>query len=108
MRIEQQGSKLIDDTRRERLQQFADKLVRFLRTKNGEVTSATASKYLRQDPAFAAAMRNVPSFGAFIKLFDTFELITSNTSGGTSKVRLTDNAPPRRRRARTKRPDPNI
>ena len=108
MRIEQQGSKLIDDTRRERLQQFADDLVRFLRTKNGEVTAATASKHLRQDPAFATAMRNIPSFGAFIKLFDTFELITSNTSGGTSKVRLTDNAPPRRRRARTKRPDPNI
>ena len=61
---------------------------------------------MRQDPAFATAMRNIPSFGAFIKLFDTFELITSNTSGGTSKVRLTDNAPPRRRRARTKRPDP--
>ena len=107
MRIEQQGSKLIDDTRRERLQQFADELVRFLRT-NGEVTAATASKHLRQDPAFATAMRNIPSFGAFIKLFDTFELITSNTSGGTSKVRLPDNAPLRRRRARTKRPDPNI
>ena len=107
MRIEQQGSKLIDDTRRERLQQFADELVRFLRT-NGEVTTATAPKHLRQDPAFATAMRNIPSFGAFIKLFDTFELITSNTSGGTNKVHLTDNAPPRRRRARTKRPDPNI
>ena len=81
-------------------------LVRSLRTKNGEVTTATASKHLRQDPAFATAMRNIPSFGAFIKLFDTFELITSNTSGGASKGRLTDNAP--RRRARTKRPEPNI
>ena len=82
MRIEQQGSRLIDDTRKERLQVFADKLVRFLRTKNGEVTSSTASKYLRQDPAFAAAMRNVPSFGAFIKLFDALELVTSDASGG--------------------------
>ena len=108
MRIEQQGSKLIDDTRRERLQQFADELVRFLRGKNGEVATATASKHLRQDPAFATAMRNIPSFGALIQLFDAFELITSNTSGGTSKVRLTDNAPAPRRRARTKRPDPNI
>ena len=108
MRIEQQGSKLIDDTHRERLQQFADELVRFLRTRNGEVTAATSPKHLRQDPAFGTAMRIIPNFGAFIKLFDTFELITSNTSGGTSKVRLTDNAPPRRRRARTKRPDPNI
>ena len=108
VRIEQQGSTLIDNTRRERLQSFADKLVRFLRTKNGEVTSATASKYLRQDPAFAAAMRNVPSFGAFIKLFDSLELVTSDASGGSSKVRLTEEAPPRRRRARTKRPDPNI
>ena len=72
------------------------------------MTAASASKHLRQDPAFATAMRIIPSFGAFIKLFDTFELITSNVSGGTSKVRLTDNAPPRRRRARTKRPDPSI
>ena len=108
VRIEQQGSVLIDNTRRERLQPFADELIRFLRTKNGEVTSATASKHLRQNADFAAAMRNAPSFGAFIRLFDAFELITSNTTGGTSKVRLTDDAPPRRRRARTKRPDPNI
>ena len=80
----------------------------FYGPRNGEVTSATASKYLRQDPAFAAAMRNVPSFGAFIKLFDSLELVTSDASGGSSKVRLTEEAPPRRRRARTKRPDPNI
>ena len=53
-------------------------------------------------------MRNVPSFGAFIKLFDSLELVTSDASGGSSKVRLTEEAPPRRRRARTKRPDPNI
>ena len=33
VRIEQQGSKLIDDTRRERLQPFADELVKFLRAK---------------------------------------------------------------------------
>ena len=51
VRIEQQGSTLIDNTRRERLQSFADKLILFLRAqKNGEVTSASASKYLRQDP----------------------------------------------------------
>ena len=53
-------------------------------------------------------MRDVPSFGAFIKLFDSLELVTSDASGGASKVRLTEEAPPRRRRARTKRPDPNI
>ena len=107
MRIEQQGSTLIDNTRRERLQSFADKLVRFLRTKNGEVTSATASKYLRQDPAFAAAMRNTPSFGAFVKLFDAFEMVTSAASGGVSTVQLTGTAP-RRLRMKTKRPDPNV
>ena len=106
MRIEQQGSALIDNTRRERLQPFADELIRFLRTKNGEVTSAAASKHLRQNPAFAAAMRNVPSFGAFIRLFDAFELVTSETSGGSSKVRLTEEAPPRLRRLR--RIDPQI
>ena len=72
------------------------------------MTTASASKHLRQDPAFGTAMRNIPSFGAFIKLFDAFEIITSNTSGGTSKVRVTDNVSHRRRRARTKRPDPNI
>ena len=60
MRVEQQGSRLIDDTRRERLQPFADELVRFLRTKNGQVTSATTSTHLRQYPAFATAMRNIP------------------------------------------------
>ena len=108
MRIEQPGSELVDATRRQRLEPFAQELVRFLQSKGGEVTTATASKHLRQNPAFQIAMRNVPTFGAFIKLFNSFELITSNTSGGTSKVRLTDNAPPRRRRARTKRPDPNI
>ena len=52
-------------------------------------------------------MRNVPTFGAFIKLFNSFELITSNTSGGTSEVRLTDNAP-RRRRLRSEQSQPNI
>ena len=52
-------------------------------------------------------MRNVLTFGAFIKLFNSFELITSNTSGGSSKVRLTDNAP-RRRRLRSKQPQQNI
>ena len=70
------------------------------------MTSAAASNYLRQDPAFAAAMRNVPTFGAFIRLFDAFELVTSETSGGSSKVRLTEEAPPRLRRLR--RIDPQI
>ena len=96
VRIEQRGSELIDRTRRERLKPFADELIRFLKTKNGEVTTATASKHLRQNHAFQIAMRNLPSFGAFVRLFDAFELVTSNTSGGTSKVRLTDRAPRRR------------
>ena len=43
-----------------------------------------------------------------MRLFDAFELITSEASGGAPKVRLTEEAPPRRRRARTKRPDPDI
>ena len=106
VRIEQRGSALIDNTRRERLQPFADELVRFLRGKDGGVTTAVASKHLRQNQAFQIAMRNLPSFGAFVRLFDEFELVTSETSGGTSKVQLTERAPPRRRRIRTKRPDP--
>ena len=108
VRIEMRGSQLIDRTRRERLQVFADELVRFLRGKDGGVTTAAASKHLRQNPDFQIAMRNLPSFGAFVRLFDEFELVTSETSGGTSKVQLTERAPPRRRRLRTKRPDPNI
>ena len=107
VRIEQGGSELIDRTRRERLEPFAQELVRFLKSKGGEVTSAVASKHLRQNPAFQIAMRNVPTFGVFIKLFNSFELITSNTSGGTSKVRITDNAP-RRRRLRSKQSQPDI
>ena len=107
MRIEQGGSELIDATLRQRLEPFAQELARFLQSKGGEVTTATASKHLRQNPAFQIAMRNVPTFGAFIKLFNSFELITSNTSGGTSKVRLTDNAP-RRRRLRSKQSQPNL
>ena len=47
------------------------------------------------------------TFGAFLKIFNSFELITSNTSGGSSKVRLTDNAP-RRRRLRSKQQQQNI
>ena len=107
VRIEQGGSELIDATRRQRLEPFAQELVRFLQSKGGEVTTATASKHLRQNPAFQIAMRNVPTFGAFIKLFNSFELIASNTSGGSSKVRLTDNAP-RRRRLRSKQPQQNM
>ena len=107
VRIEQRGSELIDSTRRARLQRFADELIRFLRTRGREVTTATASKHLRQNPAFAVAMNNLPSFGAFVRLCDDLELITSNTSGGVSKVRLTDRAP-RRRRSRRKQADPNV
>ena len=107
MRIEQPRSEQTDAIRRQRLKPFAQELVRFLQSKGGEVTTATASKHLRQNPAFQIAMRNVPTFGAFIKLFNSFELITSNTSGGSSKVRLTDNAP-RRRRLRSKQSQPNI
>ena len=106
-RIEQQGSELIDSTRRARLQPFADELVRFLKTKGGEVTTATASKHLRQQPGFQVAMHKLPSFGAFIRLFDSLELVTSNTSGGVSTVRLTERAP-RRRRLRTKQADPGV
>ena len=93
VRIEQRGSALIDNTRRERLQPFADELVRFIKTKNGRVTTATASKHLRQNPAFQIAMRNVPSLGAFVKLFDSLELVTSAASGGVSIVQLTETAP---------------
>ena len=84
VRIEQGGSELINRTRRERLQPFADELARFLRSKGGEITTATARKHLRQQPGFQVAMRNLPSFGAFVRLFDTLELVTSETSGGAS------------------------
>ena len=69
MRIEQPGSEQTDAIRRQRLKPFAQELVRFLQSKGGEVATATASKHLRQNPAFQIAMRNVPTFGVLIKLF---------------------------------------
>ena len=105
VRIEQPGSELVDRTRRERLQQYANELVRFLRSKGGTATTAAASKHLRRNVLFQVAMRNLPNFGAFIRLFDEFELITDE-AGGASVVKLKDMAP--RRRARSKRPDPRL
>ena len=104
-KIEQQGSALTDATRRERLQPYANELISFLRRKGTAVTAATASKHLRAQPGFTAAMGNVPSFGAFIRLFDSLKLVTGSGTGGASKVRLTDEAP--RRRLRGKQPDPD-
>ena len=104
-RLEQRGSHLTDATRRERLQPYANELISFLRRKGAAVTAATASKHLREQPGFTAAMGNVPSFGAFIRLFDSLKLVTGSGTGGASKVRLTDEAP--RRRLRGKQPDPD-
>jgi len=104
-RIEQRGSALTDGTRRERLQPYATELVSFLRRQGKAVTAATASKHLREQPGFTAAMGNVPSFGAFIRLFDSLQLVTGSATGGASKVRLTNEAP--RRRMRAKQPDPD-
>ena len=107
-RIEQRGSALTDATRRSRLQPFANELIRFIRVKNvASVTAATASKHLRETmPGFAAAMRNLPSFGAFIRLFDSsLKLVTFSDSGGVSRVRLANE---QRRRLRGKQPDPRV
>ena len=104
-RLEQRGSQLTDATRRERLQPYANELISFLRRKGAAVTAATASKHLREQPGFTAAMGNVPSFGAFIRLFDSLKLVTGSGTGGASKVRLTDEAP--RRRLRGKQPAPD-
>ena len=87
-RIEQRGSALTDNTRRTRLQPYADELERFLRAKGVPVTTATASVHLRQQPGFQIAMSGLPSFGAFVKLFDAFRLETDRAAGGTSKIAL--------------------
>ena len=105
-RIEQRGSALTDATRRQRLQPYATELIKFLRREGKSVTTATASKHLREQPGFTAAMANVPSFGAFIRLFDSLQLVTGSATGGASKVRLTNDAP--RRRMRAKQPDPDM
>ena len=105
-RIEQRGSVLTDTTRRARLQPYAKELTNFLRRQGKAVTTATASKHLRQQPGFTAAMRNLPSFGAFIRLFDSLKLVTGSITGGASKVRLANEAP--RRRLRGKQPDPSL
>jgi hypothetical protein len=102
-RMEQRGSALMDATRRERLQPFANELITFLRSKGGSVTTETASKHLREQRGFRAAMNNVPSFGAFVRLFSSLKLVTGATTGGTSKVRLTNLS---RRRVRGKQSDP--
>ena len=104
-KIEQRGSQLTDATRRERLQPYANELISFLRRKGAAVTTATASKHLREQQGFTAAMGNVPSFSAFIRLFDSLKLVTSSGTGGASKVRLTNEAP--RRRLRGKQPAPD-
>ena len=102
-KIEQRGSQLTDATRRERLRPYANELVNFLRRQGKAVTTATASKHLREQAGFTTAMNNVPSFGAFIRLFDSLKLVTGSGTGGASKVRLTNEAP--RRRLRGKQPD---
>lgn len=102
-RIELRGSALTNATRRTRLQPFANKLITFLRNKGGSVTTATASKHLREQRGFTTAMNNVPSFGAFIRLFDSLQLVTGASTGGASKVRLTNLS---RRRIRGKQSDP--
>ena len=56
MHIELKGSELVGSTRRAHLQPFAADLVRFVETNGSEITSATASKHLRQNPAFRVAM----------------------------------------------------
>ena len=104
-KIEQRGSALTDATRRERLQPYANELVSFLRRQGRPVTTATASKHLREQAGFKAALGNVPSFGAFIRLFDLLTLVTGSGTGGASKVRLANEAP--RRRLRVKQPDPD-
>ena len=105
-KIEQKGSQLTDATRKARLQPYADELVRFLRQQGHSVTATTASKHLRENqPGFTAAMNNLPSFGAFIRLFSSLQLVTSLGTGGTSKVRLTNDAP--RQRMRRKQADPD-
>ena len=106
-KIEQRGSQLTDATRRERLQPYANELTSFLRRQGKAVTTATASKHLRETMhGFTAAMNNVPSFGAFIRLFDSLKMVTGNSGkGGASKVRLTNEVP--RQRLRGKQPDPD-
>ena len=107
-RMEQRGSALTDATRRSRLQPFANELIRFIRSNRVvSVTAATASKHLRETmPGFAAAMRNVPSFGAFIRLFDSsLRLVTSSESGGVNRVRLANE---QLRRLTRKQRDPDM
>ena len=104
-KIEQRGSQLTDATRKQRLQPYANELINFLRRQGKAVTTATASKYLREQAGFTAAMNNVPSFGAFIRLFNSLKLVIGSGTGGASKVRLANEAP--RRRMRVKQPDPD-
>ena len=107
-RIEQRGSQLTDATRKQCLQPYANELIGFLRRKGAAVTAATASKHLREQAGFTAAMGNVPSFGAFIRLFDSLTFNTGSGTGGASKVRLANEAPRRRMRGKQSDPDRQV
>ena len=90
------------------LQKYADKLIEFLRQQGHAVTAATASKHLREQQGFTAAMGNVPSFGAFVRLFASLKLVTRSGTGGASKVRLANEAPRRRMRGKQSDPDRQV
>ena len=55
-RFEQRGSALTDAKRRERLQPYANELINFLRRQGRPVTTPFASKHLREQPRFGAAI----------------------------------------------------
>ena len=100
------GSARIEAAKTQSLQPFADMLAARLRELGRNTTTADAAKFLRSKQGFSEALRNVTSFGAFVRLFPQLKIITS-AAGGVSRVRLTE-PPQQRRRMRHKQPDPNI
>ena len=91
------GSSRVEASKKQNLQTFADMLVARLRELGRNASTADAAKFLRSKPGFDAAMRNVSTFGEFVRLFpEQLKMITA-ASGGASKVSLTEPTPSRRR-----------
>ena len=105
MQFARGGSARIEAAKKQSLQPHADALVARLQELGRSMTTADASKFLRTKPGFNVAIRNVSTFGEFVRLFpETLTLITAAKTGGMSRVGLKASE---RRRLRGKQTDPS-
>ena len=104
MQFARGGSARIEAAKKQTLQPYADALIARLQELGRSMTTADASKFLRTKPGFEVAIRNVSTFGEFVRLFPTtLNLVTAARTGGVSRVVL---KAPERRRLRGKQANP--